>query len=583
MTRLNTRQKLFSAFGVLAALVLVTAVLGLTALSRTYGGFHAYVDGPAHRMYIANAVVDAVNARALAARNLVLTSNPARLAAEKTAVNQAHATVQTQLAQLVEAGKNADAQGQRLIAQVADIESRYGPVALDIVAKATGGQQEAAMAKIEAECQPLLAALNKATSEYLAYGNQMAETAVADAGAAYATVRLVLLGTLVVAIGIALALAVLIPRGLMRSLGAEPADLGDVARRIAEGHLGAVAGADKAPAGSVLASMATMRDNLARIVGQVRTGSDSIATASSEIAQGNQDLSSRTEQQASALQQTAASMEQLGATVKQNADNAHQADQLARGASEVAQQGGAVVAEVVDTMKGINDSSRKIADIIGTIDGIAFQTNILALNAAVEAARAGEQGRGFAVVAGEVRNLAQRSAEAAREIKGLITDSVERVERGSALVDRAGTTMQEVVASIRRVTDIVGEISSASTEQNHGVAQVGAAVTQMDQATQQNAALVEESAAAAESLKVQAQHLVQAVSVFTLAGGSAPTSAAASHPAPRPAHRAAPAPRVATATAPRRAAVTTPTTAAKPAAPSPAPALAAGSDDWASF
>jgi methyl-accepting chemotaxis protein len=207
-------------------------------------------------------------------------------------------------------------------------------------------------------------------------------------------------------------------------------------------------------------------------------------------------------------------MEELGSTVRQNADNARQADQLARGASEVALQGGTVVAEVVQTMKGINDASRRIADIIGTIDGIAFQTNILALNAAVEAARAGEQGRGFAVVAGEVRNLAQRSAEAAREIKSLITDSVERVEQGSALVDKAGSTMTEVVASIRRVSDIVGEISNASAEQSNGVSQVGQAVTQMDQATQQNAALVEESAAAATSLQQQAQQLVQAVAVF---------------------------------------------------------------------
>ena len=253
-------------------------------------------------------------------------------------------------------------------------------------------------------------------------------------------------------------------------------------------------------------------------VGQVRSGSESVATASVQIAQGNTDLSARTESQASALEETAASMEQLNATVRQNADSAQQASQLAASASTVATQGGEVVAQVVHTMQGINAASQKISDIIGVIDSIAFQTNILALNAAVEAARAGEQGRGFAVVASEVRSLAGRSAEAAREIKTLISASVERVEQGTALVDRAGSTMTEVVASIRRVTDIVGEISAASHEQSLGVAQVGEAVTQMDQVTQQNAALVDEMAAAASSLQNQAEDLVQVVSVFRLGG-----------------------------------------------------------------
>ena len=296
-----------------------------------------------------------------------------------------------------------------------------------------------------------------------------------------------------------------------------------LSRAVAQGDLsGAPIAHDANEVGQLLEALQQMRTQLTQVVRNVRSGSESVATASVQIAQGNTDLSARTESQASALEETAASMEQLNATVRQNADSAQQASQLAANASTVAVQGGEVVAQVVDTMHGINASSQKISDIIGVIDSIAFQTHILALNAAVEAARAGEQGRGFAVVASEVRSLAGRSAEAAREIKTLISASVERVAQGSALVDRAGATMSEVVGAIRRVTDIVGEISAASHEQSLGVAQVGEAVTQMDQVTQQNAALVEEMAAAASSLKNQAEDLVQVVSVFRMgdeAGG----------------------------------------------------------------
>ncbi len=302
----------------------------------------------------------------------------------------------------------------------------------------------------------------------------------------------------------------------------------NAASRVAEGDLTVdLTASGKDEVAQLLAALSNMKNNLTRIVGGVRQNAEGVATASSQIAQGNHDLSQRTEEQAAALEETAASMEQLSSTVKQNADNAKQASQLALSASAVAIQGGGVVSQVVTTMKGINESSNKIADIISVIDGIAFQTNILALNAAVEAARAGEQGRGFAVVASEVRSLAGRSADAAKEIKGLITASVERVNRGTTLVDQAGTTMAEVVTSIKRVTDIMGEISAASSEQSTGVAQVGEAVSQMDQVTQQNAALVEESAAAAESLKGQAQQLVQAVAVFKLSQGERAELAAA--------------------------------------------------------
>jgi methyl-accepting chemotaxis protein len=321
--------------------------------------------------------------------------------------------------------------------------------------------------------------------------------------------------------GLLLALGLAVSRSLLRQIGGEPAYASDVARRIAAGDLSVDVRVKPGDTHSMLYALRSMRDGLATLVHGVRQGSESVATASGEIAQGNLDLSQRTERQASALQQTAASMEELGTTVKHTADSARQASQLAQAASTVATQGGEVVAEVVQTMHGIHASSRKIADIIGVVDGIAFQTNILALNAAVEAARAGEQGRGFAVVAAEVRTLAGRSANAAKEIKQLIQTSVEQVEHGSELVGRARDTMGEVVGAIRRATDVMSEISAASVEQSQGVAQIGTAVTEMDQATQQNAALVEEGAAAAESLRQQAAQLVQAVSAFRLQGQGA--------------------------------------------------------------
>ena len=348
----------------------------------------------------------------------------------------------------------------------------------------------------------------------------------------------------------------------------------------------------------LIAALGDMQDSLSRVVAGVRTNAQSVASASAEIASGNNDLSARTEQQASALEETAASMEELGSTVRQNADNARTANQLAMSASTVATQGGEVVAEVVETMKGINASSNKIADIISVIDGIAFQTNILALNAAVEAARAGEQGRGFAVVASEVRSLAGRSAEAAKEIKSLIMASVERVEQGTLLVDKAGATMTEVVTAIRRVTDIMGEISAASSEQSAGVGQVGEAVTQMDQATQQNAALVEEMAAAASSLNSQAGELVNAVAVFKLAHDASGTSYSArtsspsasslgKSPSARPALSK---PKATTAKAPAQskpaASLAAPqaTAPAPKATPAPKAAKAGGNDDeWESF
>jgi methyl-accepting chemotaxis protein len=369
--------------------------------------------------------------------------------------------------------------------------------------------------------------------------------------------------------------------GLRQAILGPLEDAVGVAGRIAHGDLsGHIVVRSGDEIGRLMTSLEEMQASLVKTVASVRQGSESVANASIEIASGNADLSARTESQASSLEETAASMEELSSTVRQNADNAKQANQLAQSASQVAVKGGEVVAQVVGTMKEISDSSQKIADINSVIEGIAFQTNILALNAAVEAARAGEQGRGFAVVASEVRNLAGRSAAAAKEIKAMITTSVERVEAGSQLVDQAGQTMEEVVSAIRRVTDIMGEISAASAEQSAGVSQVGEAVTNMDQVTQQNAALVEEMAAAADSLRGQAQELVQTVAVFKLSGsesGMRPVSVAAPRPAPaaaKPApQRKMPAPRA--AAAPKQIVAT-----------SPAPAAARKGDsesEWESF
>ena len=458
------------------------------------------------------------------------------------------ATRQADIAKFLAANKASLAKAQPLFVTPAakELFARFAVVEVEY---ASSMSQVLALAAAEplAQRSPELVALLNKTREHaneldsvldkLSQQKEVrAKEAAEQASSVYQTSRSFMLALVLGSVAAGLSLGALITRGLTRQLGGEPGYAADIAGAIAEGDLTVEIATRNGDSASLLFAMKTMRDKLVGIVSQVRAGTDTITTASSEIAQGNLDLSSRTEEQASSLEETASSMEELTSTVRQNADNARQANTLAGAASDVASKGGAVVGQVVQTMESINASSRKIVDMISVIDGIAFQTNILALNAAVEAARAGEEGRGFAVVAAEVRNLAQRSAGAAKEIKALIGDSVEQVEIGSKLVRDAGLTMDEVVGSVRRVADIMQEITAASSEQSAGIEQVNQAVVQMDQVTQQNAALVEEAAAAAESLQDQAHALTELVGVFRLGGQAdgAPAAAGKVTPLRRP-------------------------------------------------
>ena len=477
--------------------------------------------------------------------------------------------------------REGSADEKTLLGQIKENEA----MAQAAIAKASalwlGNDAESATRVLIKEIRPPQKKWMEGLDKLAALEEKMSAQAQAEAESGFHNARnmMIILGLVAGALGVLAAW--FITRGLLKQLGGEPDYTAKIASSIAAGDLSIRIDTEHAAQGSLLMEVREMRNSLKGIVGQVRGGTETIGTASREIAAGNIDLSSRTEMQASALEKTASAMEELTSTVKQNADNAREANALAATASDVARKGGDVVAQVVDTMGSINTSANKIVDIIGVIDGIAFQTNILALNAAVEAARAGEQGRGFAVVASEVRNLAQRSAAAAKEIKTLIGDSVEKVERGSKLVGQAGVTMDEVVASVKRVTDIMSEIANASQEQSAGIEQVNLSIIEMDSMTQQNAALVEEAAAAAQSLQDQAGELARVVSIFKLVEGeeihvadAAPLAAAA--PASRPAVAKAkpalkrPAPR-----------------AAAPAAPAAQPkkiaASTAGNDEWEEF
>jgi len=464
----------------------------------------------------------------------------------------------------------------------------------DIVKLVKDGQNDAVKSGLVVRSQQLFAHANDTLDKLVALNTRGGNAAGAEVDSIYASSRWAILVVVALAVVVGMAMALYVAQVISRPVH----ETARVLQAVSEGDLTQTIQSDRRDEmGQMQRALASMIDSFSTTVSQVRTGADSVAIASVEIANGNSDLSARTEAQASSLEQTAASVEQMSGTVRTNADNARQANQLASSASDVATRGGEVVGQVVSTMNGIQASSKKIADIIGVIDGIAFQTNILALNAAVEAARAGEQGRGFAVVAGEVRSLAQRSAQAAREIKTLISDSVEQINAGSDLVSAAGSTISDVVMQVRKVTDLVGEIAHASTEQSQGIAQINQAITQLDQATQQNAALVEESMAAAESLRTQAQALAKSVSVFkTGSGGIAPAQSSQPVKAPKsassaPASLSAPKP---AAMLPKAGAATAAKAPAKPKTPPPAlpapatepvvaKATADHADDWETF
>ncbi|MYM24580.1 HAMP domain-containing protein [Duganella sp. FT135W] len=551
---------------ILVAIVLMTNYLNYSNKNKLTQG----LETATAKNLEAGTMKSAMLQTGIAMRNIGLQSDVSLMQKEEQKVKDQRARYEKALAEL-KAQNLSDAEKKiltDLAALDADTEAAFKEAIGQILAFNSEGGAKVISGRIDPLNTQTLELINKLVDMQQASAKEvMAGSVTADRSL---MVVLFVLGGVAVALGVACATVI------TRSITVPLSGAVEVAQKVAAGELTSqvqVEGQDETS--ELLQALKDMNESLAKTVGDVRTGTELISTASQEIAFGNADLSARTESQASSLEETASSMEELTSTVKQNADNARQANQLAVTASSVAEKGGTVVSQVVETMGSITASSRKIADIISVIDGIAFQTNILALNAAVEAARAGEQGRGFAVVASEVRNLAQRSAGAAKEIKELISDSVEKVDAGSKLVDEAGQTMDLIVTSIRQVADIMGEITAATQEQSNGIEEVNQAISQMDEMTQQNAALVEEAAAAAESMQEQAELLSQAVSIFKLSHDDAARRAA-----PAPAVRRAP-----VAAAPAKAAA--PAIAAprpKPAAPKKAPAAAAsGGDEWEEF
>ena len=510
-------------FGFLVLLLVSMAVLGVTRLSGLKEQMDEVINDKYPKTVLANDIIKNVNVIARSSRNVLLMTDADEIGKEMQTIKKAGDSTKATLEKL-DSLITGD-KGRALMKSITDARTQYN-VGRDEVLRlvVAGAKNEATMLLLQT-VRPLQLTYMSAVETLIAHQNELMQVASKEVEEEYIEARNLVIALSVIALVFAGLIAWLVTRSITSPLSRAV----KVAETVAAGDLTSQFDASaKDETGQLLRALRAMNDNLLDIVSRVRHGTDTIATASTQIAAGNLDLSSRTEQQASSLEETASSMEELTSTVKQNAENAREANKLAVSASAVAVEGGNVVGKVVHTMESINASSRKIVDIISVIDGIAFQTNILALNAAVEAARAGEQGRGFAVVASEVRILAQRSAAAAKEIKSLIDDSVEKVDSGSKLVEQAGQTMNEVVSSVRRVTDIVGEITEASREQSEGIEQVNQAVTQMDQVTQQNAALVEEAAAAAQSLQDQATSLSQIVGVFKIDSNRLPDKAGAS-------------------------------------------------------
>ena len=522
---LTIAKRLGLGFGLVSLFLLLVIALGLTSMRQIQDRMDEATKVNNVETRLAQTMDLTVTERALALRNLILLKEEKEIQIEVARIaeqEKKYAAAQQKLGEMFAKLEGTSSEEKSLLEQIRTQSGLAAPFIQRAAALALEQKQDDAYKLLRYEFRPVQKRWWELLRTLIAVEEKQNSEASSMAEAAYSQARLVMLSIGSLALLTSLLAAVLITRSVTRQLGCEPDEAAAIAGQIASGNLAVAIHTRAGDTHSLLHAMQSMRDSLAQIVQQVHASTETIATAAGQIAMGNLDLSSRTEQQASTLEQTASSMEELTSTVRINTDHARQANGLAESASDVATKGGAVVAQVVDTMAAIDVSARKIVDIIAVIDGIAFQTNILALNAAVEAARAGEQGRGFAVVATEVRNLAQRSAAAAKEIKDLIGDSVDKVQAGNRLVEQAGSTMHEVVASVRRVTGIMSEMMSASQEQSAGIEQINMAVTQMDNVTQQNAALVEEAAAAAQAMQEQVNSLNDVVSVFrvgNIAGG----------------------------------------------------------------